>query len=79
MLEGKVPVTEVGVEGGSTLTDVCGERDMAREWVERLGLATELLEVVEARERLWWWVWMLRTEDTDEEVDFRPRSPELRR
>jgi len=57
MPEGKVPVTEdVGVDGGKTITLplVCGDLEMARECVLREGEATELEDVVEAREREWW-------------------------
>lgn len=54
MPEGKVPVTEdVGVDGGKTITLplVCGDLEMARECVLREGEATELEDVVDARER----------------------------
>jgi hypothetical protein len=52
---------------------------MARECVLRDGEAMEFEDVVDARESECWWVWILRTDETDEEVDFLPRKPELRR
>lgn len=56
MPEGKVPVTDVGVDGGkiTTLPLVCGDLEMARECVLRDGEATEFEDVVDAREREWW-------------------------
>ena len=71
-------VVAVGVEG-RTFTDVWEERPVvfealfvdgkAEEWTE-----LEVEEVEEALECVWTW-WMLRIEETDEEVDFRPRRP----
>ena len=70
MFEGKVEM--VGV-AGRTLTEVCGEREgrekAAEEWME---LVVE--DVEDALEWLGTW-WMLRIEETEEEVDLRPRRP----
>ena len=70
MFEGKVE--KVGV-AGRTLTEVCGEREglekAAEEWIE---LVVE--DVEEALEWLGTW-WILRIEETEEEVDLRPRRP----
>jgi hypothetical protein len=45
-----------------------------------LATPSEMLdEVEEAFEREWWCWWMLRIEETDEEVDLRPRRPLLAR
>lgn len=70
MFEGKVEM--IGV-AGRTLTEVCGEREglekAAEEWIE---LVVE--EVEEALEWLGTW-WILRIEETEEEVDLRPRRP----
>jgi hypothetical protein len=77
MLEGKVEF--VGVAGRS-LTDVWG--DLGLEAVaETVGEAmeAEAEEVEDAFECVWWWCGMERMEETDEEVDLRPRRPpELR-
>ena len=70
MLEGKEDV--VGV-AGRTLSEVCGERDDLRLMAEEF---TEL-EVDEVDEALEWegtW-WILRTDETDEDVDLRPWRP----
>lgn len=70
MLEGKDAT--VGVEG-RTLTEVCGDLDDfengTEEWME-----LEVEEVEEAFEWVGKW-WMLRMEDTDDEVDLRPLKP----
>jgi len=69
MLDGNAAV--VGV-AGRTLTELCGERDArlrAEEFTE-----FEVEDVEEALEWVWTW-WMLRTDETDEEVDLRPRRP----
>ena len=72
MLEGKAEV--VGV-AGRTLMELWGERvggleeGRAEDWME-----VEVEEVEEALECECAW-WMLRMEETDEEVDLRPRRP----
>lgn len=70
IFEGKVEM--VGV-AGRTLTEVCGEREglekAAEEWME---LVVE--DVEDALEWLGTW-WILRIEETEEEVDLRPRRP----
>lgn len=78
MFEGNV--VAVGVDG-STFTDVWGDRPVfmfeellwvegkAEEWTE-----LDVEEVDEALECVCTW-WMLRMEETEEEVDLRPRSP----
>ena len=70
MFEGKVEM--VGV-AGRTLTEVWGEREglekAAEEWMEFV-----VEDVEEALEWLGTW-WMLRIEETEEEVDLRPRRP----
>ena len=72
MLLGKLPV--VGV-AGRTLTEWCGLRG----WRGVLEMVVEMepLEEVElALLWLWWWVLCMdRMEETEDEVDFRPRSP----
>jgi len=79
MLEGKAG--RVGV-AGRTLTEECGE---ARWWmtVALVPMAEELMEfVVEDVEEAFEWVftwWMLRMEETELEVDLRPRRPAERR
>ena len=69
-MEGKEET--VGVDG-RTLTEVCGERVVLEngtdEWIE---LAVD--DVDEALEWLGRWC-MLRMEETDEDVDLRPRRP----
>lgn len=78
--EGKIP-PPVGV-AGNTLTLACGdlpnldpEADESPE-----GLATDALalEVLLAFECVWWWpaLYALRMDETDDEVDLRPRRPE---
>lgn len=67
MLDGKEVL--VGV-AGRTLTEWCGERPGV------LVVDTEPVELVElAFECEWWWCGMVRMDDNEEEVDFRPRSP----
>ena len=79
MLEGKAG--SVGV-AGRTLTDECGE---GRWWtmVAFVPNAEELMEFVveEVEEALEWVVtwWMLRMDETELEVDLRPRRPGVER
>lgn len=66
-------VFAVGV-AGSIFTDECGDRDIL---VDAAGVDTVSRLFVDAEDafecvRAWW---MLRIEDTDDEVDLRPRSP----
>jgi hypothetical protein len=75
MLVGKE--VDVGV-AGRTLTDEWGDRGTL--WgaeTETAGEAmeTEAEDVDDALLCVWWWWGMLRIEDTDEEVDLRPRRP----
>lgn len=74
MLEGKLE--EVGV-AGRTLMLLWGDLEGLCEWplVETAGETREAEDVDEAFECEWWWCGMLRIEDTDDEVDFRPRRP----
>jgi hypothetical protein len=74
MLEGKAD--EVGV-AGSTLMLLCGDLLSLCEWPETLtaGEVMEAEEVEDAFECEWWWCGMERIEETDEDVDFRPRRP----
>jgi len=58
---------------GRTLTEEWGEREV----LEKLTLEWMELDVEEVEEALEWlgiW-WMLRMEETDDEVDLRPRRP----
>lgn len=71
MLVGKVEL--VGV-AGRTLTEVWGERDLRPE-TETAGEAMEAEDVEDALEWEWWWCGMERIEETEEEVDLRPRRP----
>lgn len=43
--------------------------------METAGEASEAEEVDEALLCEWWWCGMLRIEDTDDDVDLRPRRP----
>jgi hypothetical protein len=76
MLEGKVE--EVGV-AGSTLMLLCGDFRWLWLWLwpDMLTAGEAMLaeDVEEALECVWWWCGMLRMEDTDEDVDLRPRRP----
>ena len=85
MLEGKCVVV-VGV-AGRILTEAWGERVvkvvvfMEAEpdpWAFVLLVVIEADDVDDALECEWTW-WMLRTDDTEEDVDFRPRRPALER
>ena len=74
MLDGNVEM--VGV-AGRTLTEVCGERAVRGPGFMADVASERELEVEDVDEALEWlctW-WILRTEETDEEVDLRPRSP----
>lgn len=75
MPEGKAAF--VGV-AGRTLTELCGDLAM-REPEAVDGLAMLALELEEALERLCWWLGpggnVLRIDETDELVLFRPLSP----
>jgi hypothetical protein len=73
MLFGKRDVA-LGVVGRS-FTDVCGDRDRLREAVGVDTVSKLLSEADEALESEWPW-WMLRTEEMEDDVDFRPRSPD---
>jgi hypothetical protein len=64
-------VEEVGV-AGSTLILLCGDFLGA---MLTAGEAMDAEEVDDAFECVWWWCGMLRMEDTDEDVDLRPRRP----
>lgn len=72
MFEGKAEA--VGVEG-RTLMELCGER----EWRRVGGRAEDRTELeVEDVDDAFEWVctwWMLRMEETEDEVDLRPRRP----
>lgn len=70
MLEGKAEV--VGV-AGRTLMELWGERAGLVGRAEE-GIELEVEEVEEALECECAW-WMLRMEETEEEVDLRPRMP----
>ena len=70
MLEGKAEVMGVA---GRTLTEVWGERETLVMGLE-VDVVMELEEVEEALEWVWTW-WMLRMEETEDEVDLRPRRP----
>jgi hypothetical protein len=63
----------VGV-AGRTLTEVCGDFDLRPE-TETAGEVMDAEEVDEALECEWWWYGIERTEDTEEDVDLRPRRP----
>lgn len=70
----------VGVEG-KTLTELWGERPSLDPEADETpeGEASEADEVLEALECVcWWWMplwYVLLMEETDEEVDLRPRRP----
>lgn len=74
MLDGKVE--DVGV-AGRTLMLLCGLLLILWPWpdTETAGEAMDAEDVDDAFECEWWWCGMLRIEDMDEEVDFRPRRP----
>jgi hypothetical protein len=65
----------VGV-AGSTFTDEWGDFGVLWcEMVETEGETRDAEEVEDALECVWWWCGMERMEDTEEEVDLRPRRP----
>lgn len=70
---------------GRTFTEWCGDEEEPRWSVPPLDMAVETdpLELVDdALEcECWWWCWWIdRIDDTDDDVDFRPRRPpEVRR
>jgi len=74
MLEGKDE--DVGV-AGRTLMLLCGDLDGLCECplTEPEGEASEAEDMDDALLWEWWWCGMDRIEDTDEDVDFRPRRP----
>lgn len=74
MLEGNVD--EVGV-AGRTLMLLWGLLVILWPWpeTETAGEAMDADDVDDALECEWWWCGMLRIEDTEDEVDFRPRRP----
>lgn len=74
MFEGKDE--DVGV-AGRTFMLLCGDLEGLWEWpdVETAGETMEAEDVDDALLCEWWWCGMLRMEDTDEEVDLRPRRP----
>lgn len=73
MLEGKDD--DVGV-AGRTLMLLCGDFEGLWEpLTEPAGEASEAEEMDEALLWVWWWCGIERMEDTDEDVDFRPRRP----
>ena len=78
MLFGKEEL--VGV-AGRTFTLACGDLVMRWEWPETLtaGETREADDVELAFECEWWWWGMERMEETDEDVDLRPRRPPLER
>jgi hypothetical protein len=67
---------DVGV-AGSTLMLLCGDFVNLRPETDTAGEATEAEDVDEALECEWWWCGMERIEETDEDVDLRPRRPPL--
>jgi hypothetical protein len=74
MLEGKED--EVGV-AGRTLMLLWG--DLVNLWPE-MDTAGELMDiedVEEALECVWWWCGIERMDETEDDVDFRPRRPPL--
>ena len=74
MLEGKDE--DVGV-AGRTLMLLCGDLDSLCEWpdVDTVGDTSEAEDVDDALLCEWWWCGMLRIDDTDDDVDLRPRRP----
>lgn len=66
---------------GSTFTLACGDLVTRCECPETLtaGETSEAEDVELAFECEWWWCGMERMEETDEDVDFRPRRPPLER
>ena len=56
---------------------LCGDFEGLWEWplTEPAGEASEAEDMDEALLWEWWWCGMERIEDTDEDVDFRPRRP----
>jgi len=69
---------EVGV-AGSTLMLLCG--DLVSLWpdTETAGEPMEMEDVEDALECEWWWCGIERIEETEEDVDLRPRRPPLER
>lgn len=59
---------------GSTLTEVCGDRLIRVDAVGVDMVSILLDDIEEALECEWAW-WILLTEETDDEVDLRPRKP----
>jgi hypothetical protein len=74
MLLGKVE--DVGV-AGSTFMLLCGDLLSLWEWpeMETAGEAMLADEVDDALLCEWWWWGIERTDDTDDDVDLRPRRP----
>lgn len=63
----------VGV-AGRTLTEAWGDFDL-RPVTDTAGEVMDADEVEDALECEWWWNGIERTEDTEEDVDLRPRRP----
>ena len=57
---------------GRTLTDVCGDRLII--FADAVGVSKPFDDTEEALECEWAW-WMVRIDETEEEVDLRPRKP----
>ena len=76
MPDGKVVF--VGVDG-RTLTELCGDRASRDPEADDKpeGDATELLDVLDAFECVCWWppLYVLRIDETEDEVDLRPLRP----
>lgn len=72
MLDGRL--LDCGVTG-RTLTEWCGEVPRWRVDLD-MDVDTDPFELVdEALEWVCWWWWIDRIEDTEDDVDLRPRSP----
>lgn len=78
MLEGNDE--DVGV-AGRTFMLLCGDLESLCECPDTLtaGEVTEAEDVELALLWEWWWWGMLRIEETEDEVDLRPRRPPLER
>ena len=70
---------DVGVAGRTLILLLCGDLVSLRPEIDTAGDAMDAEDVDDALECEWWCRGIERIDDTDEDVDFRPRSPPLDR